>query len=143
MSPDERIRRAERAIEAGDEGARARLFKERERAAVGEPGGFTMLPAAAGTCPECAVTHELEEAHNKQSLFYQMRFRSQRGRFPTWKDAIAHCAPGVRALWEQELRKRGAWDGDEEPEVEEIPTGRIGSMIVVPIEQPKRRRRRS
>lgn len=72
---------------------------------------WTMLKAPPGTCPGCAVTHEAEQPHNKQSLCYQYTFYRSNGRWPTWADAVAHCAPAVREAWERELRKREAWDG--------------------------------
>jgi mannose/cellobiose epimerase-like protein (N-acyl-D-glucosamine 2-epimerase family) len=47
--------------------------------------------------------------HNQQSLYYQYAFFGEHGRWPTWKDAVAHCAPEVAAARERELRKRSAW----------------------------------
>ena len=35
--------------------------------------------------------------------------KSEYGRYPDWKDAIAHCAEKVRAVWIKELKKRGLW----------------------------------
>ena len=32
-----------------------------------------------------------------------------RGRWPTWADAVAHCAPEMRAAWEKTLRELGQW----------------------------------
>ena len=52
---------------------------------------FTLLPAAPGLCPECAVKHESHEPHNKDSLFYQTKFFMEHKRRPTWADAISHC----------------------------------------------------
>ena len=34
-----------------------------------------ILPPKPGTCPECAVDHDPAMPHNRDSLFYQMRFR--------------------------------------------------------------------
>jgi hypothetical protein len=79
------------------------------------PSGMMMLPAAPGKCPECAVTHEPGEPHNAESLFYQMKFHAEHGRWPVWADAVAHCAEPVRKAWEAELRRRGAWKDPEEP----------------------------
>jgi hypothetical protein len=70
-------------------------------------GVFGMMPAAPGTCPECATDHEPETPHNQQSLFYQYRFCNDHGRWPTWLDAMAHCTDEMRALWRIELLKRG------------------------------------
>lgn len=147
MSTDRRIKDLERAAARGEPGAQARLERERTRAADRDeqgPGGFTLLPAAPGTCPECAQAHAPEQAHNAQSLFYQYRFRSQHGRWPTWKDAVAHLPPAIAARWEQALRARGAWTEPTSTEPEELPTGLIGERIVLPMEpeKPARRRRR-
>ncbi len=65
-----------------------------------------ILPPGEGRCPVCAAAHAPELPHNKDSLYYQMRFRQQHGRFPTWKDAAAHCSPEVERILEKELAKR-------------------------------------
>lgn len=72
-------------------------------------GGFTLLRGKLeeGQCPECAVKHTPEQAHNQQSLFWQYSFREKNGRWPTWEDAIAHCTPEVQEKWRIELRKHG------------------------------------
>lgn len=70
-------------------------------------GPFTLLPAKSGTCPECATVHEPADPHNQQSLFYQYDFYGKHGRWPTWKDAMAHCAPAMRENWIRELALRG------------------------------------
>lgn len=68
-----------------------------------------MLPPIDGTCPVCAVKHGDIEAHNVESLYYQYRFYGLHNRWPTWADAIAHCPPHHRAIWQVELKKRDAW----------------------------------
>lgn len=60
-----------------------------------------------GTCPECAVKHDPAQPHNQQSLAYQYKFYDQHGRWPTWTDALAHCAHEVQEQWKIELRKHG------------------------------------
>jgi hypothetical protein len=70
---------------------------------------------SGGKCPECAVVHDSTEPHDNQSLAYQYSFRARHGRWPTWADAIAHCAPEVQALWKAELIKRDKWS-EPEPE---------------------------
>lgn len=80
-----------------------------------KPSGMMMLPAAPGKCPECAGEHLPSDPHNAQSLFYQMRFHSEHGRWPCWADALAHCTEPVRVAWEAELRRRGAWKDPEPP----------------------------
>ena len=70
-------------------------------------GAFSLLPAAPGTCPECAVVHPPEEPHDQQSLFYQYKFYNDHGRWPTWEDAMRHCSEEAKTLWREELRKLG------------------------------------
>ena len=72
-------------------------------------GGFSLLPAAVGTCPLCATKHHPEQPHNQQSLFFQMRFHGLHGRWPTWADAIAHCDDDMRRVWTKALNDRAAW----------------------------------
>jgi len=60
-----------------------------------------------GTCPECAIKHNPEQPHDKQSLFYQYKFYNEHGCWPTWLDAMAHCSPETQELWKTELRKHG------------------------------------
>lgn len=76
-----------------------------------------LLPPAPGKCPICAAKHAPELPHNKDSLYYQMRFRQQHGRFPDWKDAAAHCTDEVKKLFAEEYAKRGIYidmgQGDE------------------------------
>lgn len=73
----------------------------------GHLGGWMLMPAPAGTCPECAVTHAPEQPHNQQSLAYQYKFYDREGRWPTWKDALAHCTPDVQAAWRKALKEHG------------------------------------
>lgn len=109
-----------------------------------ERGGAFLLPPASNVCQECAVDHEPGQAHNAQSLYYQMHFRSKHGRWPTWKDAIAHCDPEVRQKWEEELKQRGAWTEPTStvPDVCPMEGNMIGTTTVVPIKYPKRRKRK-
>jgi hypothetical protein len=70
---------------------------------------FQMLPPAEGVCPVCAVAHAPEQPHNRDSLYYRMRFEANHGRAPTWADAIGHCAPEIVELWQRELTLMGEW----------------------------------
>lgn len=72
-------------------------------------GGFKLLRGnlKTGQCAECGVVHAPELPHNAQSLFYQYSFREQHGRWPTWKDALAHCTPEMQKFWRAGLRKAG------------------------------------
>jgi len=74
-----------------------------------KPSGMMLLPAAPGMCADCAVDHPPDVPHNRDSLFYQMRFHAEHKRWPTWADAVAHCDEPMRQAWETELRARGVW----------------------------------
>jgi len=54
-------------------------------------------------CPVCGHKHEPHFPHNASSIYYQMRFRELRGRWPTWADAAAHCLPGMIEFWKSQL----------------------------------------
>lgn len=68
-----------------------------------------LLPAAPGNCPECNYPHQEHEPHNRDTLFYQIKFTAEHGRIPTWADAIAHCPHDLRLLWKATLQDMGAW----------------------------------
>lgn len=78
-----------------------------------EPFKSVLLPPRPGVCQTCAMDHPPTDPHNQQSLYYQYAFRETHGRWPTWKDAIAHCSPKLKEFWESELRRAGAWSGWE------------------------------
>lgn len=60
---------------------------------------FSLMPPRPGACLECAVEHDPTWPHNKDSLYYQTRFKMRHNRYPTWEDAMAHCTPEMRAEW--------------------------------------------
>lgn len=60
-----------------------------------------------GTCPMCAVKHNPEQPHNRDSLAYQYKFYDEHGRWPTWADAMEHCSDEVKAYWKEALEARG------------------------------------
>jgi hypothetical protein len=66
-----------------------------------------LLPPAPDRCQECASKHEAHEPHNRDSLFYQMKFQMKHKRWPTWQDVMAHCSEEVKAAWKEELAKLG------------------------------------
>lgn len=101
--------------------------------------GFKLLPPPKDACQECAVKHDPRQPHNAQSMFYLYRFYSKRGRWPTWKDALDHCASQVQADWERILRKEGAWTEpkSEAPDVCPMEDGTIGTVQIIPIEHKR------
>lgn len=72
---------------------------------------FGVLPPLDPTvCQQCGIHHEPHEPHDLQRLQYQYTFYYANGhRWPTWKDAMAHCDELTRAQWELLLREMGAW----------------------------------
>lgn len=68
-----------------------------------------LLPCGPDVCHECAVKHDSGEPHNAQSLYYQYHFYAKHKRWPTWKDAVAHCPKDIKKAWEIELTKIGKW----------------------------------
>ena len=71
------------------------------------PGGWLLLPPAPHLCQVCAVAHAVDQPHNRDSLYYQMAFRAEHGRWPTWDDAMAHCAEEVRCAVRHALDELG------------------------------------
>lgn len=86
-----------------------KLKKETSKLKTTKVGGFTLLPPAKDVCQECATKHEPHEPHNAESLYYQCVFYAEHGRYPVWKDAIAHCSEELKAAWMKELKERGVW----------------------------------
>jgi ribosomal protein L40E len=66
----------------------------------------TLLPPAAHLCQKCAVDHDPAMPHNQQSMFWQYWFyKDSGGRWPTWKDAMAHCTDEMKAHWIKALKE--------------------------------------
>ena len=63
----------------------------------------TILPAAPGTCPVCATSHNPDYPHNLQSLYYQMSFMQVNDRWPTLVDSMQHCTDEIKQKWCQSL----------------------------------------
>jgi hypothetical protein len=70
-------------------------------------GAFKMLPPKPDVCQTCAVKHDAGQPHNQQSLYYQFHFWSDHGRWPKWKDAMAHCSPEIKQKWIAALKEKG------------------------------------
>lgn len=66
-----------------------------------------LLGPKPGVCQTCATDHDEAMPHNAQSLFYQYNFYNEHGRWPTWKDALAHCTQHVRDQWKKHLATHG------------------------------------
>ena len=72
-----------------------------------KPKSITLLPPRPDACQECAAMHRPDSAHNRDSLYYQMKFHREHGRWPTWKDAMSHCSAEMQAAWTAALLERG------------------------------------
>ena len=66
-----------------------------------------LLPLDRWKCPICADRHSEKEPHNRNSLYFQMRFFQDHRRLPTWGDCLGHCSPFMRAYWRGEMAKKG------------------------------------
>ena len=58
---------------------------------------MVILPPGPGKCKICAGAHDPAQPHNKDSLYYRMKFRQRHGRYPNWTDAIEHCTALAKA----------------------------------------------
>lgn len=58
------------------------------------------------TCPECAVVHDPQQPHNRDSLYYQYKFYDAHGCWPTCRcdGTLLTRSQGSVA---EELKKRG------------------------------------
>lgn len=74
-----------------------------------ETAQFKIMPPRAGLCAICAHDHAAADPHNCQSMYYQYAFYAEFGRWPTWADALAHCALPMRAAWRLELQRIRKW----------------------------------
>ncbi len=64
---------------------------------------FYLVPPKPDVCQECAVKHRPDEPHDKGSLYYQIHFKAEHRRWPTWEDAMAHCKERIKKMWRREL----------------------------------------
>ena len=68
---------------------------------------FMLLPPRPDVCQECAGDHDPRLHHDKQSLYYQVKFKIEHGRGATWTDAMSHCTNEKKAAWTDGLKKFG------------------------------------
>lgn len=66
-----------------------------------------VLPPLPGACRLCAARHSADQPHERDSLYYQVRFYQKFRRFPTWEDAMNHCSEEVKAAFRRQLTARG------------------------------------
>jgi hypothetical protein len=70
-------------------------------------GTMTLLPPPRDACQVCARKHDPAEPHDAQSLYWATARAMEGLPAPTWKDALAHVAPDVRAAWVESLAGHG------------------------------------
>jgi hypothetical protein len=58
-----------------------------------------LMPVAKGNCSQCNYQHPADQPHNAQTMYYQVAFYQEHGRWPTWVDAMSHCTTEVQAQW--------------------------------------------
>lgn len=68
---------------------------------------FMMLRPSPDLCQTCAWKHEPEMPHNRDTLYYQTKFKLNKNRWPTWVDAMAHCEPEMKKQWKKLLIEKG------------------------------------
>ncbi len=68
------------------------------------PRLMPIQPPQPGCCQVCGAKHEATEPHNRKSPYYQMQFHQEKGRWPTWEDAMAHCSKDVKKQYRYWLR---------------------------------------
>lgn len=66
-----------------------------------------LLPPRKDVCQTCGKDHQPELPHNAQSMYYQVAFQMENGRYPNWLDAMAHCSDEMKAVWTKALEERG------------------------------------
>lgn len=87
----------------------------------------TILPPPRGVCQLCGRDHDPAQPHDQQNIGYQYRFyQANGGRWPTWADAMAHCAPEVQQDWMTKLRELGV----TEAQLGKLPTNLASDLEV-------------
>ena len=66
-----------------------------------------ILPLSRWKCPICADRHTEKEPHNRNSLYFQMRFFQDHRCSPTWGDCLSGLSPLMKAYWRMEMKKKG------------------------------------
>lgn len=69
-------------------------------------GEIIITAPTPGRCRLCATAHRPEEPHNRNSLYYLVRFYQKHRRFPAWEDAMSHCSESRKEAFRKELSAR-------------------------------------
>lgn len=70
-------------------------------------GVIRIIPPTPGCCLTCYGHHGEREPHNRDSLWYQITFFAEHARYPSWRDAAAHCPEDVRERFLAEKKAEG------------------------------------
>lgn len=70
-----------------------------------------VLPPRPGVCKLCAARHAADQPHERDSLYYQVKFYRRFRRFPTWEDAMNHCSEETKRAKRAELSAHTALNG--------------------------------
>ena len=81
----------------------AQVINEKGEVVSERKNAFTLLGPPPDKCQVCAADHAHDQPHNQESLYYQMAFHAEHGRWPTWTDAMAHCCDEVKLHWRVQL----------------------------------------
>lgn len=69
--------------------------------------GIRITAPKPGACPICGTKHRKLEPHDRDSLYYQNKFRKKNKRLPTWEDAMSHCSEMTKSAFCEKLKERG------------------------------------
>ena len=80
-----------------------------ERVVIYRPvgGKLQLMPPAPHLCQVCGSDHGAGEAHDPTSVYYQYAFYENNGRYPSWRDSIAHLDAEHQQHWLDELAEQG------------------------------------
>lgn len=68
---------------------------------------WKLFPPAPEDCQECARHHEPDQPHDPQSLYWRTKRNIEGRSAPTWKEAMEHCSPEMKAAWVEALAEKG------------------------------------
>lgn len=68
---------------------------------------LTLLPPSPDACQVCGRTHPPELPHDAVSLYWATAREMEGKPPPTWRIAMEHCSPVVKAGWSEKLTEMG------------------------------------
>lgn len=75
-----------------------------------------LKPPHPDACQTCGARHDPTLPHNRYSLWYQIKFKAEHGRMPTWADAMAHCPDTIKdpEKAQEDIRRLRACGGEQQ-----------------------------